>query len=72
MNARPPIRLAQLRSVSHALVSTFAKTPDKSVKRDTIWQPTLQRQLGATMYGGSYVVNLFKRKFITTNILLLS
>jgi len=34
------------------------------VKTDTIWQPRLQRQLGVTMYGGSYVVNLFKQKVV--------
>jgi len=29
-----------------------------------IWQPTLQRQLEMTMYGGSYVINLFKQKIV--------
>jgi len=31
-----------MRSVSHALVTTFAETSVKNVKTDTIWQPTLQ------------------------------
>jgi len=39
--------------------------PVKNVKTGTIWQPTLLRQLGMTMYGGSYVVNLFKRKVVS-------
>jgi len=32
---------------------------------DTIWQLTLQRQLGVNMYGGSYVVNLLKQKVVS-------
>jgi len=35
----------------------FAKTPVKNVKTYTIWQPTLQRQLGVIMYGSSYEIN---------------
>jgi len=37
----------------------------KNVKTDTIWQPTLQKQLGVTMYGGWYVINLFKEKIVS-------
>jgi len=41
----------------------FAETLVKNVKADSIWQPTLQRQLGVTMYGGSYLAfNLFKQR----------
>jgi len=45
LTPRSPKRLAQLRSVSHALVSTFQKHRSKT-PTDTIWQPTLQRQFG--------------------------
>ena len=34
----------------------FAEEPVKNVKTDTIRQPTLQRQMEVTTYGGSYVV----------------
>ena len=63
--ARPPKRLAQLRTFSHVLVSTLQKHRSIKVKIDTIWQPTFQRQLGVFWYGGSYVVNLFKTRCIT-------
>ena len=66
MTARPPKRLAQLRSVSHALFN-FAKAPVKNVKIDAIWQPTLQRQLGVTTYIRSTVINLFKQKAVSQN-----
>ena len=46
MNARPLNRLAQLRSVSHALVSTLQKHQSKT----------------SDHVRGSYVVNLFKQK----------
>jgi len=38
----------------------LCRSTGQNVKPDTIWQSTLQRQLGVTMYCGSYVVNLFK------------
>jgi len=68
MNAKPwqsrdceaPKRSAQTRSVSHAPSFQVAEAPAKNVKTDTIWQPTLQRQLEVTMYDGLHVVNLFK------------
>jgi len=56
--------VAPLRSVSHARFN-FAEAPVKNFKTDTIWHPTLQRQLGVTMYGGSYVFNLFKQKVVS-------
>jgi len=31
----------------------FAEASVKNIKTDTIWQPTLQRQSGVTVYGGS-------------------
>jgi len=65
VTARPPKRLAQLRSVSHALVSTLQKHRSIKVKIDTIWQAALQRQLGVSWYGGAYVVNQFKKRCIT-------
>jgi len=43
----------------------FAEAPVNSARTDTIWQPTLQRQLGVTMYGGSYVVSLLKQKVVS-------
>jgi len=42
VTARPPKHSAQLRSVSHSLVSLFAEAPVKNVKTDAIWPPTLQ------------------------------
>jgi len=62
VTARPHKRLAQPRG---ALVSTLQKHWSKSVKTDRIWQPTLQRQLGVTIYGGSHLVDLFKLKVIS-------
>jgi len=64
LTARPPKRLAQLLSVWHALFN-FAEVPVKNVNTDTILQPTLQRQLGLIMYGGSYVVYLSKQKAVS-------
>jgi len=44
----------------------FAEAPVKNVKTDTMWYLTLQRQLGVTMHGGSYlVINLFKQKVLS-------
>jgi len=44
----------------------FAEVPVRNVETDTIWQPTLQRQLGVTMCGGSYlVINLFKQNVVS-------
>jgi len=43
----------------------LCRTPVKNVKTDTIRQPTLQRQLGVTMYAGSYVFNLFRQKVVS-------
>jgi len=40
----------------------LCRSTGRIVKTDTIWQPTIQRQLGVNIYGGSYVVNLFKQK----------
>jgi len=48
VTARPPKRFGATRF-------KFVEAPVKNVKTDTIWQPTLQRQLGVTMYGGSSV-----------------
>ena len=42
----------------------FAEAQVKNVKTDAIWQPTRHRQLVVAMYGGSYVVNLFKQKIV--------
>jgi len=65
VTARPPKRLAQLYSVSHSLVPSFQEASVKNVKTDTIWQLTLQRHLGVTAKGDSYVDNLFKQSCIT-------
>jgi len=70
VTARSTKRSAQLRSVSNALVSTLQKHPS-NVKTYTIWQPTLQRQSRVTMYGGSYVVNLFEQKVASTKTIFL-
>jgi len=59
VTARPPKPLAQLFTCPGF---KFAEAAVKKVKTDTIWQLTLQRQLVVTMYGLSYVVNLFKQK----------
>jgi len=42
----------------------LCKRTGQNVKLDTIWHPTLQRQLGVTMYGGSHVVSLIKQKVV--------
>jgi len=48
--------------VSHG---SFEEAPVNNVKTDTIWQPTLRRQLGMTMHSGSYlVINLFTQKVV--------
>jgi len=60
VTARPRNRSAQTRSVSHAPSFQVAEAPAKNVKTDTIWQPTLRRQLGVTMYDGLHEVGLFK------------
>jgi len=68
MNAKPwqsrdcevPKRSAQTHRVSYAPSFQVAEAPAKNVKTDTIWQPTLERQLEVTMYDGLHVVNLFK------------
>jgi len=79
VTARPTKGLAQLCLVdqwfptapkSESMPSTcsrfnFAKAPVKGVKTDTIWQPTLHKRLGVTMYGGSYVVNVLKQKVVS-------
>ena len=59
-----PKRSAQLRCVSHALVSICRSTCQKRQN----WYDLaayLQRQLGVTMYGGSHWVNLFKQKAVS-------
>ena len=43
----------------------FAEAPVKNFKTDTIWQPTLQTQLGVTMCSGLYVFNMFKQKVVS-------
>jgi len=48
VTARPHKHLAQLRSVSHALVSTLQST-GQIVKTDTIWPHAFQRQLRVTL-----------------------
>jgi len=63
VTARAPKRWAQLLFTCSR--SNFAEAPINNVRTDTIWQPTLQRQLGVTMYGGSYVVSLFKQKVVS-------
>jgi len=65
VKARAPTRLAQLRSVSHASSFQLCRAPVKNVKTDTIWQTTFQRQFGVPLYGGSYVLNLFKQKVVS-------
>ena len=60
--ARSPKRSAQLHSVCFTCSRfNFVEAPVKNVKTDTIWQPTLQRQLG----DHSYLVNLFKRDVVS-------
>jgi len=46
MNARPPKRLTQLRSISHALVPTLQKHQTSQNRYDLATYYTLQRQLG--------------------------
>jgi len=40
----------------------LCRSTGQKVKTDTIWQPTIQRQLWVNMYGGLDVVNFFKQK----------
>jgi len=70
VTTRPPKRLTHLRSVSHALVSTLQKYLSKTSKH-IIRQPTLQRQLRVTTYGGSHVVSLFKQKVVSQKTIFL-
>jgi len=66
VTARPPKCLAQLHGQRFTCLRLhFAEAPVKDVRTDTIWQPTIQRQLGVTMYGGSYVDNLFKGEVVS-------
>jgi len=80
MNERPPGKVVTARPLN-ALSAiawcftcprfNFAEALVKNVKTDTIWQPTLQRQLGVSMYGGSYVVNWFKEKVVSQKTIVL-
>ena len=68
MTARPPKRLAQLRSVSHALVSTLQKHRSKTSKLlrfgSLHFRDKWGRPCRVTLYGGLYLVNLFKQKVV--------
>jgi len=72
MNARPRAKswprgpLNACATAEHFTCSrfNFAEAPVNNVNTDTIWQPTFQKQLGVSVHGGSYVVNLFKQKVV--------
>jgi len=56
VTARPPKRLAQLSSVSHALVSTLQKQQSKTSKQIRYGSLQFKRTLWLTMYGALHVV----------------
>jgi len=63
VTTRPPKRLAQLCGVSHALVLTLQKHRSKKSKLIRFGSLHFKDNWGeVAMYGGSYVVNLFKQK----------
>jgi len=69
MTASPPKRLAQLRSVSHALVSTLLKHRSKLIRFGTGSQHF--KDSWVTTYGGSCVVNLLKQKVVSQKTIFL-
>jgi len=64
-------RLAQLHSVSHALVSTLQKHRSKTSKLLRFSSLHFRVNWGVTMHGGSYVVNLFKQKVVSQKTIVL-
>jgi len=60
VTARPPERLAQLHSVSHALVTTLQKHRSKTSKLVRFGSLHYRNNWEWPWYGGSCVVNLFK------------